>query len=122
VPLFTYRAQLKSRNGDVDGARADVETALRLGGETHSALLLAGDALNALGDYAQARRRWRGALYALPQEETAVRKALLVRLAGLEERHGEPAAALRLWRSVLALDPDHEEASRRIDRLLGGRR
>ena len=52
----------------------------------------------------------------------ADRRGLLSRLARLEDEYGRPAAALRHWKALLELDPDHVEARRRVDDLTGFQR
>ena len=45
---------------------------------------------------------------------------VLVRLANLEESDGRASVALRHWRTVLELDPNHAEARTRIRAMTGG--
>ncbi|HKQ62051.1 MAG TPA: hypothetical protein VJS92_12235, partial [Candidatus Polarisedimenticolaceae bacterium] len=82
-------------------------------------LTLAGEALAGLGEFDQARAVWNRALFALPASARTARRELLVRLARVEDDHGEPAVALRLWQSVLELEPGLPEARRRIQDLSG---
>ncbi len=119
--LLIWRAHLKASRQDESGARADVETALQLW-ESRTVRMLAGDLFETLGDVARARREWNRALHRTPTDQTAARRGLLQRLARLEDTHGRPAAALRLWEALLELDPEHIEARRRIDDLAGFRR
>ncbi len=119
--LLIWRAHLKASQQDESGARADVETALQLW-ESRSIRTLAGDLYQTLGDVARARREWNRALHRTPADQTDARRGLLRRLARLEDVHGRPAAALRLWEALLELDPEHIEARRRVDDLAGFRR
>jgi tetratricopeptide (TPR) repeat protein len=113
------RAHARAASGDADGARADLATALGFDGDQVWAQMAAGDVHLLLGDLEQARRSWTRLLHLLPEESGARRVALLLRLARLEREHGEPAAALRYWRAVLEIDPDHREARRGIEELTG---
>jgi tetratricopeptide (TPR) repeat protein len=117
--LFAYRARTRAEARDFDGARADVELAMSLSGSSGGVLLHVGDALEAMGDTDGARRAWRRGLFesSAKQESTRLRARLLTRVARLEDLHGEPAAALRAWRDVLELQPDHAEALRRVGEL-----
>jgi hypothetical protein len=117
APPLIYRARLKTARGDADGALDDIRRALAISGESNLVRILAGDAFEALGDYAAARRHWNRALFDVPPDETTTRRNVLARLARLEERHGRPAIALRHWQSVLELEPSHAEALRRVRAL-----
>ena len=117
-----YRARLKAIHEERAAAMRDVESALRLNGGAFSVQLLAGDTYESLGDVAAARRMWSKALHRLAPEQSAARRRLLVRLARLEDGHGQAAAALRFWESILELDPEHAEARQRVDDLSGFRR
>lgn len=119
APVLAYRARLHAARGDESAARADLERAASLGGDAPSVKILIGEAYEAMGRTEQARRQWSEVLFALPSDATGTRLRVLVRLARLESAHGEPAVALRLWRSVQELDPEHDEARRRIRRLTG---
>jgi tetratricopeptide (TPR) repeat protein len=119
--LHIWRAHLALHGGRSDEAVADVETALRLQG-SGAIRTLAGDFFERLGDAARARREWSRALHGTSRERLATRRALFLRLARLEDRHGRPAAALRFWEAVLEIDPDHAEARRRVDDLSGFQR
>ena len=83
---------------------------------------LAGDVYEELGRIARARNEWNRALHGARAGQASARRGLLVRLARLEDVHGEPAAALRLWETLLELDPEHAEDRRRGDDLAGFRR
>jgi tetratricopeptide (TPR) repeat protein len=120
APLIAYRALARGMNGDPAGARQDIVVALRAGGESIALRVLAGDVYAGLEDFGEARRLWNRALFELETRQVVRRQAVLLRLARLEREHGEPAAELRLWRSVLQIDPDHVEARRRIQELTGG--
>lgn len=116
--LFAFRARLHARQGDREAAVHDVETAMDLSDSSVAVLIHAGDAMLDLGDIDIARNYWRRALYrCLPGNGEGDRLALLIRLARLEDKHGQPATALRLWRELLALDPGNGEAQRRIDAI-----
>jgi tetratricopeptide (TPR) repeat protein len=122
--LYGYRARYRAELGDAPGARGDVDRALELRGDDVTTLSLAAETLERLGDTAGARRHWTRALFLVPASGDDARRRLgiLERLARLEEREDSPARALRRWRSVLELDPDHAEARRRVDELTGFRR
>jgi tetratricopeptide (TPR) repeat protein len=117
--ILTYRARLKNHLGDTRGGRQDLERALGLAGDSDAVKILAGDAYLDLGDVDEARTLWRTVLFTLDSQADEMRRGLLLRLARLEDRHGEPAAALRIWRQLLEIDPDHREANRRIAILTG---
>lgn len=119
APALACSALAGALAGDPDRARSDVGRALELGGDDASVLSLAGEVYLALGARDDARRVWNRALYLLADTARAPRIRLLLHLARLEQEYGEPAAALRLWRSVLEIDPDHEEARRGIEELTG---
>lgn len=119
--LHIWRAHLALQGGRSDEAVTDVETALRLQG-SGSIRTLAGDFFERMGDPARARREWSRALHGTSRESLSTRRALFLRLARLEDRHGRPAAALRFWEAVLEIDPDHAEARRRVDDLSGFQR
>jgi tetratricopeptide (TPR) repeat protein len=119
--LHIWRAHLVLRRGEREEALARVETALSLTG-SGGVRTLAGDLFDRAGDWARARREWSRALHSTSRARTSTRRALLLRLARLEDRHGRPGAALRLWESVLEIDPDHVEARRRVDDLSGFQR
>jgi cytochrome c-type biogenesis protein CcmH/NrfG len=42
---------------------------------------------------------------------------VLVRLAQIQDRAGEPSRALELWERVLRINPDHVEGIRRVREL-----
>jgi tetratricopeptide (TPR) repeat protein len=120
APLFAWRAHLRYVRGDRAGALDDIETAVGLR-PFPWIRALAGDLYERMGEIGLARREWSRGLHqaaSLPDS----RRGLLLRLARLEDRHGEPAAALRHWRALLELDPDHAEARRRLDDLSGFQR
>lgn len=119
-PLL-QRARLRAHQGDLAAARVDIERALALDGGTTATRILGGDAYESVGEFDLARRSWNRALFALADHDPA-RPAVLGRLARLEERHGQPAAALRWWQALLELDPADAEARRRVDDLSGFRR
>lgn len=114
--IRAYRARARAEHGDTDGARADVREALRIDAKSTAVRLVSGDVHDALGDHDEARRHWTRALHGLAPGETVARLRLLARLARYEERYGEPAAARRLWQSILAIDPQHAEARSFVDR------
>jgi len=117
--LLTYRARWHQRQGRRSSAIEDVTLALELAPDQPRVRVLAGDAFSAIGEIESARRCWTQVLHTLPRDDGKNRRRLLVSLARLEDRHGQPATALRLWRSVLEVDPDHVFARRRIDELSG---
>jgi len=116
--LFTFRARLHAHHGNREAALRDVDTALDLSGGTVPVLIHAGDAMSGLDEFDLARTYWHRALYRCPAGSGDVNHlALLFRLARLEDKHGKPATALRLWREVLSRDPGNREAVRRIDTI-----
>jgi len=119
--LFAWRAHLCWHSGDRSAALADMERALELR-DTGPIRTLSGDLFEKMGDSTRAKSDWNRALFATAAKSTSTRRGLLLRLARLEDRHGRPAAALRFWEAVLALDPQHPEARRRIDDLAGFKR
>ncbi len=119
APLLAYRARLAAERGDAEAAARDADRALALARSNHHVLVAAGDALEAAGDHDRARSVWNRALFELGDERAPMRRNVLLRLARLEDRYGRPATALRLWRSVLDVDPAHGEARRRVDELSG---
>lgn len=119
--LLAWRAHAALQRNDPDPARADIERALRLHASDR-VRALAGDLFEQLGDVERARREWTRALHGTSNVRRSNRRALLERLARLEDRHGRPAAALRHWETLLAIDPDHVEARRRVDDLSGFQR
>lgn len=119
APLLAYRARLRGMQGDASGAREDIDRALALGEGRDGLRILAGDAYAALGDDDAAKRIWNLELHGLRSPAVDTRVGLLARLARLEDRHGQAAAALRLWRSVLELNPEHPAAQKRVDELTG---
>ena len=121
APLHAWRASLRLHLEDAEGARADLARALTLS-DGASTRLLAGEVFEQAGDFERARAEWNRALHTLGPGRGSMRSALLLRLARLEDRRGRPAAALELWRELLALDPAHREARRRIDDLAGFQR
>ncbi len=123
APLFAFRARARAAAGDGAGARRAAAAAVRAGPDDPVVLSLAADALETLGDGETARRHWTRALFLLAGRRSSdERLGIMVRLARLEEREGSPAAALRNWRSILELQPEHAEARRRIEDLTGLRR
>ncbi len=121
APLHVWRAHLRRRLGDARGALADAERAVALGG-TPGVRRSAGDLFLDFGDLDRARREWSRALHEAAPGAVAERQALLARLARLEDRHGQPAKALRYWEELLRIDPADSEARRRADDLSGFRR
>jgi len=118
APLFLWRAHLAWRAGDLQTAVQHVETALALAPD-RSTRVSAGDLFLEMGQVARARTQWNRALYETDHADAAARRPLLERLARLEEEHGEPGTALRLWQAVLEIDAQHEEARRHVDDLAG---
>lgn len=122
--LFAYRAWLRVERGQLAAARGDLEEAGRLSRDSSSILVLSGDVLYAAADFDGARSYWSRALYRVPPGERSrpAKLGILVRLARLEDRRGMLGEALRAWRAVLRVDPDHEEAGRRVSALALGPR
>jgi tetratricopeptide (TPR) repeat protein len=122
--ILAYRARWRAQTGDVEGARADAEEAVRQAGTISAILTLAGDAMAAASAPVRARELWTRALHGLPRGDSqrSTRVALWTRLARLEERHGRPADAMRAWRAVTEIEPGNAEARRRLDDLSGFRR
>ncbi len=117
--VLLHRAELRAHEGDRDGARRDIERARQLDGDNPYIRMGIGAARRAAGDYAGARAEWAGMLFDLEEGEIELRRGALQDLARLEDSHGTPAAALRAWRSLLAVSPEHAEARRRVDDLTG---
>ena len=78
-----------------------------------------GDAHLALGDPDSSRRAWSEALFRTSSNALSTRVTLHVRLATLEQERGEASAALRHWRAILKLDPEHPLAQRQVEKLTG---
>lgn len=119
--LFAYRALGRARAGAPDAAREAAADAIELAGGQVSVLLLAGEALHVVGEDEQARRTWSRALFLARGRPDLrdLRRALLERLARLEDASGRPSRAVELWRDVLELEPDHVEARARLRALAG---
>ncbi len=118
--VLLYHARLLARRGDDEGALEEIERALRLNGSARRVQILAGQTYDAMGELDDARRQWNRALFGLPPGEKRTRRTLLFYLAQLEERRHQPAAALRLWESLLEIDPEHREARQRVNDLSSG--
>jgi tetratricopeptide (TPR) repeat protein len=116
--ILLHRARLHAERGDAELARSDHARALGLD-RSSTVLDQAGEISLVLGDHDAARRHWNRALFVVGSGQPALRGLLLAKLARLEDAHGRPAAALRLWRDVLEIDPAHAEARRRADELSG---
>jgi tetratricopeptide (TPR) repeat protein len=123
VPILS-RGRLYANRGATAKARAAFDRGLALDPDSRFVQLRAGEAYDAIGEYALARGLFNRVLFTLPQTESnrEMRETLIYYLARIEDGHGEPAAALRLWGELLALNPDHTEAQRRIDDLTGFQR
>jgi tetratricopeptide (TPR) repeat protein len=117
--LLTYRARLRTASGDQASAYQDLDRAITLAGSSSSFQILAGDAYAALDDPEEARKQWKLAMRSLPVNAVHSRRDVLLRMARLEDRFGLAATALRIWESVLDLEPDHPEATRRVRELTG---
>jgi tetratricopeptide (TPR) repeat protein len=115
---LAWRAHLRWENGDRTGAVHDIEAALERAAYA-GVRRLAGDLFEKLGEIERARGEWSRALHELRAAPGPSRTALLARLARLEQEHGRPAAALRHWEALLAIDPEHREAQRQRDDLSG---
>ena len=118
--LFAFRARSKARAGDAAGAREDAAAAVAGAHDDPGVLVLAGDAVLAV-DPALSRGWWTRAAFALGSGTDGARRSVgvRVRLARLDEREGRAGDALRTWRSILASQPDHAEARRRVAELTG---
>jgi len=123
IPMI-FRAHLKAAQGDSESARADIAHALTLDTRSSWPSVHAAQAYVALGDYDEARGQFNRALFGFPRTESmvATRRHILSAFARMEEEHGQPAASLRLWNSLLELDPENVEARRHIDDLTGFQR
>lgn len=119
--LHAYRCGVAASRGDRTVAQAAIDSARGSGWNDPEAERAIGDCLLALGDPAGARDTWRAALYRLEQPAAMLRASLWSRIADLDEREGRASDALRGWRRVLELDPDHARARTRIRALGGGR-
>jgi tetratricopeptide (TPR) repeat protein len=116
--LHAWRAHLRLAREERTAALADAEAAIALEPDPW-VRALAGDVFEALGEIERARGAWHRALHETGAGPVWARRRLLVRLARLEEGRGKPAAALRHWQALLALDPHDAEAQRRVDDLSG---
>jgi tetratricopeptide (TPR) repeat protein len=121
---LAYRARLRAEQGDLAGAKADADDAVRGSGSDVAVVLLAGDAMAAAGLLDEARAQWSRALYPIARGEQSrkTRAGILARLAWLADRDGKPADSLRAWRAVIEADPDDAVARKRVDAILGGGR
>jgi O-antigen ligase/tetratricopeptide (TPR) repeat protein len=118
--LLVHRARSRGLSGDSDGARADALSATRVGKNEPGILLRAADALVAVEQDRLARELWVRALHRFRSAgNVPATVATLSRIARLDEKQGRHGDAYRAWREVLTLDPDHGEASRRVERLTG---
>ncbi len=121
--LHAIRARMRAAGHDIKGAIDDAKTAKALSEGDSIVLLHAGIALEDAGDSTDAKAYWEQALFSLrPAAADWLRVELLARLARLEERIGAPSDALRTWRAILDVAPDHAEAQRRVDDLTGFKR
>jgi tetratricopeptide (TPR) repeat protein len=117
APLYIYRSRTRASADDADGARADLDRAVELGGHRPWILNMVGDAWLEMERPELARGIWTRAMHASASESAELRAASTRRLARLAETQGQAGTALRLWRDVIELIPEDEEASRRIARL-----
>jgi tetratricopeptide (TPR) repeat protein len=115
--LYIFRCRARAIANDPVGAQADLESAIVQGGHRPWVLIMAGDAWLALDRPDRAEEIWTRALHAATGESAELRADCLSRLARLAERKGQNGTALRLWRRVLELLPDDDEASQSIARL-----
>jgi tetratricopeptide (TPR) repeat protein len=114
--LYSLRALTREYQGDAAGARRDVEIALS-NARNRLVHILAGDLFVKLEEPERARTEWTTALF--QAKGWGARRALVLRLARLEDEWGRPAAALGYWRQIAAKEPNHVEARRRIEDLTG---
>ena len=119
--LETWASQFMQHGHQLttDAAEADVREVLAGAKDAPHLLVLVGDAQHRLGSIDLARATWHRALFRLSSDRAAARVAILVRLARLEESTGRASVALRHWRAVLDLQPDHPHARRRVAELTG---
>lgn len=117
--ILVNRAMLHAHRQDPANAIRDVERALGLAGENPNLRIAAGEAYLAAGDPAAARRMWGRLAFDLDTSQVELRRRVLEHLARLEDEQGSPAAALRAWRAVAEVEPEHAQARRRIDDLTG---
>lgn len=118
--LYAYRCVVLATDADPGAAREAMEVARRAGRDDPETDRAIGDCHLALGDPVAARNSWRGALFRIEGEAPGLRTSLWIRIATLDEREGRASDALRAWRRVLELDPDHARARARIGALGGG--
>lgn len=121
-PLLAYRARGRATRGDSAGAIADARRAATLAAGRPWDLTRAGDAIAAVGDPDGAIGAWRQALHRLPSRDAgpgSLRISLLERIARTDDRRGHAGDALRGWRAILAIAPEHDEARRRVTALGG---
>jgi tetratricopeptide (TPR) repeat protein len=117
--LLAYRARLHAERGDRESAVRDLDRLLSVTGESPDLWFLAGLVQHRLGSTESARDSWNRALFRLPVQRKPTRVTILVHLADLEESQGRASVALRHWRSVLEISPDHPRARRRVADLTG---
>lgn len=119
--ILTFRARSRAHAGDVAGARADVDRALRLGPRQGWIRGQAGESLLEIGDAEGAIGVWRSGVFLAPAppKGTPTRVSLLTRVAQTQERLGRAGDALRTWKEILEIDPDSAGAKRRVAQMEG---
>ncbi len=121
LELLALRARVHVERGRNAEAENDLRTVQAAADGAPHLLILIGDVQLCLGKAELARGSWNQALFQTDSANKPRRIALLVRLADLEETDGRASVALRHWRSVIDLDPEHPRARRRVAELTGSR-
>ncbi len=119
--MLALRARVHVERGRNAEAENDLRTVQAAADGAPHLLILIGDVQLCLGKAELARGSWNQALFQTDSANKPRRIALLVRLADLEETDGRASVALRHWRSVIDLDPEHPRARRRVAELTGSR-
>ncbi len=116
--LLGLRAVARAAGPSREPVLEDVRAARSLLPDDPHTMMYCATALERAGDPAGARDLWIRAAF-LAGSNDRLELSALVRLARLEDREGSAASALRTWRAVLRIEPDHLEARRRVDDLTG---
>lgn len=119
LELTLFRARLHAERGRRAKAEEDLDAVYAVAADKPYVLTFVGDVAQRLGAMDLARRSWNQALFLLSGDHRSLRVSIHLRLGELEEREGRASVALRHWRSVLELQPDHPRARKRVAELTG---